>query len=421
MIVRFLVSLLCLLAVAVAPADTYARRSSANVKREKQQTQKKIERTKGLIKANEADTRKRLAALETLEAEIAAGGRDIASLTATSDSLGRAVRMLSDSVESTSRRVSTLQQSYASALRTIRRQRQLSSAAAYIFSSSSFTQARKRMRYLRELGTWEARKGAQLKATTDSLVRQKAALDSTSAVLDRQLAALREKQRRQERQRTEADALVGRLRKEGRRLTSVLEQQKRQAAELDRELNKIIEQEAAEARRRAEEERKRREQQGKTPTPSKPSGTTKTPATPTQSSGDFAAAKGALRMPVDGSAVIVSDFGRHGHRDLAKVEVVNNGIDLETAPGASAVAVFDGVVSMVIAMDGYHNVVLLRHGEYLTVYAGIDRLAVKKGDTVKAGDSLGHIYSDAADDMRTRLHFEVRHEKEKLNPADWLR
>lgn len=94
---------------------------------------------------------------------------------------------------------------------------------------------------------------------------------------------------------------------------------------------------------------------------------------------------------------------------------------IETTAGASAVAVYPGVVSMVIVMDGYNNVVLVRHGEYLTVYAGISDLNVRKGQTVSQGQALGRIYSDPADDNRTRLHFEVRHEKDKLNPAEWLR
>ena len=126
-------------------------------------------------------------------------------------------------------------------------------------------------------------------------------------------------------------------------------------------------------------------------------------------------------MPVDGPAMIVSRFGRHTHKDFAKVEVQNNGIDIETVPGASAVAVYPGVVSMVIVMDGFQNVVLVRHGEYLTVYAGITDLAVRKGQEVSAGQRLGKVYTDAAAAGRSRLHFEVRKEKEKLNPEEWLR
>ena len=99
----------------------------------------------------------------------------------------------------------------------------------------------------------------------------------------------------------------------------------------------------------------------------------------------------------------------------------NNGIDLETEPGASARAVHEGTVSMVIVMEGYHNVVLVRHGEYLTVYAGLDNLAVRKGQHLKAGDRIGSVYVDTTDGNRTRLHFEVRHEKEKLDPALWIK
>ena len=99
----------------------------------------------------------------------------------------------------------------------------------------------------------------------------------------------------------------------------------------------------------------------------------------------------------------------------------NNGIDFETEPGASARAVHEGTVSMIIVMEGYHNVVLVRHGEYLTVYAGLSDLAVRKGQHLNAGDRIGTVFVDSSDDNRTRLHFEVRHEKEKLDPAQWLR
>lgn len=101
--------------------------------------------------------------------------------------------------------------------------------------------------------------------------------------------------------------------------------------------------------------------------------------------------------------------------------VQNNGVDFETVPGASARAVYDGTVSMIIVMEGYQNVVLVRHGQYLTVYAGLHELRVRKGDKVKAGQLLGTVFSDPADGNRTRLHFEVRREKDKLDPMQWLR
>lgn len=82
---------------------------------------------------------------------------------------------------------------------------------------------------------------------------------------------------------------------------------------------------------------------------------------------------------------------------------------------------FDGTVSYIFRMDGYQNVVMVRHGSYLTVYAHIDGLSVRKGDKVKAGQAIGSIFSDPTNSGRCTLHFEVRNEREKLNPLQWVR
>lgn len=137
--------------------------------------------------------------------------------------------------------------------------------------------------------------------------------------------------------------------------------------------------------------------------------------------GDFAANKGKLPFPVAGRYTIISNLGTNTHPDLAKVKIDNLGIDIQVPPGTSARAVFDGVISSVFRLDGYNNVVIVRHGEYLTVYAGLDALAVRKGDKVHAGQNIGTIVVDHDDDDRTVLHFEVRREKQKLNPTEWVK
>ncbi|MDE6573748.1 MAG: M23 family metallopeptidase, partial [Muribaculaceae bacterium] len=118
---------------------------------------------------------------------------------------------------------------------------------------------------------------------------------------------------------------------------------------------------------------------------------------------------------------IVGTFGRHSHEEYSKVEIQNNGLDFEAEAGANACSVFPGTVSMVIVMEGYRNVVLIRHGEYLTVYAGLETLNVRKGQQVEAGTVLGRMVTEQSDSSKSRLHFEIRHEKQKLNPAEWLR
>ncbi len=137
--------------------------------------------------------------------------------------------------------------------------------------------------------------------------------------------------------------------------------------------------------------------------------------------GSFVANKGRLLFPIAGKYTIVGTFGRSNHQNLSNIQVNNSGIDILVSKGTTARAVYDGTVSSVFFMPGYQNIVILRHGDYLTVYAGLASLSISKGAKVKAGATIGTVYSDPDDGGRTVLHFEVRHEREKLNPLDWVR
>ena len=136
----------------------------------------------------------------------------------------------------------------------------------------------------------------------------------------------------------------------------------------------------------------------------------------------FQSAKGNLPYPVDGKFVIVRNFGRQRHPELPMIETDNPGIDLSVNRGESARSIYEGEVSAIFQQPGYHSVVMVRHGDYLTVYANLENIRVKKGDRVAAGQVLGKVAVDEDDsNQRAILHFEIRHEKAKENPAYWLR
>ena len=99
----------------------------------------------------------------------------------------------------------------------------------------------------------------------------------------------------------------------------------------------------------------------------------------------------------------------------------NAGVDIQTTRNAGVRAVFDGEVSAVFRPDGYNSVVVVRHGQYLTVYANLDHVSVSTGQKVKAGQNLGTVFSDPNDDGRSVLHFEVRNGRAKENPESWLK
>ena len=114
-------------------------------------------------------------------------------------------------------------------------------------------------------------------------------------------------------------------------------------------------------------------------------------------------------------------FGRQKHPQLEHVETENSGIDIEALGSKNARAVFEGTVSATFRQPGYGTIVMIRHGNYLTIYANLDGINVKNGDKVKTGQTIGTILTDPDEENRAILHFELRKERTKLNPSLWVR
>ena len=163
------------------------------------------------------------------------------------------------------------------------------------------------------------------------------------------------------------------------------------------------------AQQRAEEERRKAEEKkGIAPTPAE-----------TALSSSFASNKGKLPWPVE-RGVISSTYGKHASVVSDKVTVTNNGIDIATEEGAQARAVFDGEVTGVTRLTGSNTVVIIRHGDYFTVYSNLENVIVKRGDKVKTKQNLGTVHTSKAEN-KTELHFELLKEQNRQNPAQWLK
>lgn len=433
-------------------------RTSKAVKRDRQRTEQQIARTRAEIKKNDEETRRQLNRLNSLQANIDLKNDTIRHLNVRLDSIKVALRRTEDSIRVLTARADALKKAYAASLRAARSRRQGMTDLAFIFSAESFSQAWRRARYLRETARAGAAQARRVQQARDDLNEARMHLQALHEQQAADIGRIDASRRRLAAERSQADVLVADLRRQGRSLDRELKRRRDQAAALDRELNRVIEQEirAAEERRRREEaeraaareEAARKAAAEATPAPKTPKDTkvpkvskdiednkepkkaapapkattfANTAAADRALTGGFAANKGRLLFPVPGRYTITSNFGTNTHPELAKVKIDNLGIDIEVPPGTGARAVYEGVVSSIFRLEGYHNIVIVRHGEYLTVYGGLDRLAVRKGDKVRTGQSLGTIHSDASDDNRTRLHFEIRREKQKLNPVEWVR
>jgi len=137
-----------------------------------------------------------------------------------------------------------------------------------------------------------------------------------------------------------------------------------------------------------------------------------------QLSVSFEENRGKLPWPTE-RGVVSSTFGTKPHSEIQNVYVQNNGIDIITSSGSTARAVFSGTVTAVRSVPTYRNVIIVRHGEYLTVYANLDDVKVKEGDKITTKQVLGTIHTDA-ENSRTEIHFEIRKGFTLMDPSDWL-
>jgi len=132
----------------------------------------------------------------------------------------------------------------------------------------------------------------------------------------------------------------------------------------------------------------------------------------------FAGNKGKLPWPTE-RGIIASRYGTHPHPVLKKVTIKNNGIDITTQKGAQARAVFDGIVVSTNTITASNNAVIIRHGDYFTVYTNLDDVFVKRGDKVKTKDLIGQIHTDKSSG-KTMVHFELWKGRQIVDPALWL-
>lgn len=460
-LIAIIITLLTL-AIAFPAADAQQRKKTtakkavttqSSVRKRQSETKKAIQETSRKIETNTREITRRLNRLNEIGADITTLDKSISSTKAEIDELDNKIKEIGDTIEQLDMRLSSMSAKYASAIRRIAsRNRSAMSDLAFIFSSESVAQAYRRGRSLERFRVWRKRKADELTEMKHALDTQRVKLEESTQQrrqsldkLNVSLADLNEKKK-------ENDRIVSSLKQEEGRLKKILEQRRKEAAALENELQRLIAQEQERIRQEEEQRKKaelaKQQSTGKkgnttssnnskpvakptttttasaassTSTKGKPAVATKTASTEINLNGsNFASNRGRIPFPVTGSYKIVKHFGRQKHPDLKYVEEDNAGIDIETSKKAPVRAVFDGYVSHIFRGDGYNNVVMIRHGNYITIYANLGSISVKKGDKVKAGQNIGTVYSDPDDDGRSVLHFEIRNERARENPEIWL-
>jgi septal ring factor EnvC (AmiA/AmiB activator) len=268
----------------------------------------------------------------------------------------------------------------------------------FILSADNFNQAYRRMKYLQNFSVYRRNQAELIVELKSNIVNEIERLEEIKVDKEGLVLAKKNETRKLLLEKNGKDQLVAELSKRERELKNEINEKRRIADKLEAEIAKII----------AEEARKASNTAGMYS------------LTPEEKliSDNFQGNKGKLPWPVE-RGVITGRYGVHRHAVLKQLTVKNDGIDISTVKGAEARALFEGEVTKIIAILGANYTVIIRHGNFLSVYQNLIDLKVKQGDKVKVKQVLGTVYTDNETNS-TVLHIEIWKERLIQNPEDWI-
>ncbi|MCC7303709.1 MAG: peptidoglycan DD-metalloendopeptidase family protein [Bacteroidia bacterium] len=279
----------------------------------------------------------------------------------------------------------------------------------FLFASEDFGQAYKRLKYFEVYTHHRALRAKELAGQRDALRERMLELENKKSEQHSLLGQSEDEKRSLGKQKDEKETLIGDLKKKEKELKDEVKKKKEMADKIKKQIDKLIEEEIRKYATR--EPDPKADPKKKTP---------KIKLTPEEElvNTGFEGNRGKLPWPVK-EGVIVQHFGTYLHPELKNIELNSNGVDITTNKGAGVRAVYDGEVVVAGSLGAVAGkVVIIKHGEYFTVYQGLEELNVKKGDKVKTKQQIGIVIIN--DNNESELHFEIYRGKSLQDPEHWI-
>lgn len=445
---------------------------------EQKKIKENIKEQERRLKANEQDVKKRLQNLMAINNEIADKQRTIDTIRTDITRLEGDIHVLESQLIMLQKELEQRKLRYQKSMRYMHRNRNLQSKLLFVFSGRNFSQIYRRIRFVRDYAAYQQAQGEAVMEMQQEVTEAFNELKDTKQLKNTLLHRGEQEQRSLETKQTEQQNMVTSLRKEQKTIQGIIDQQKKRDAELNARIDKLIAEEIERARKRAEAEakkkaaeeeaaRKRAEQAAEakrkaaeeaankgnaakntttttgkgTTTTGKSSAargkagkngrgretvsTTRKTTAPARStavsaedrrlSGSFESNKGRLPMPIVGSYKLIHHFGANAVTDVkGNMWLDVRGIDLKAQPRAQVRSIFAGEVTAVFYYYDSTVVVIIRHGNYLSVYCNLASVNVSRGQKVTARQTIGSLGPDGM------IQFQLRKGDTKLDPMKWL-
>lgn len=413
--------LLCYIIALVALTFTYAQTNPKVKEMESQRykLEQQLAESRKLLSSAQKDVDGQLAQLSALTAQIKKQKQFVARLDADVKAINRELKSIEEQIRTLQAELERRREHYAKALQMMTNKNTFENKLMFLLSAESFNQMVRRMRYLREYSNFQQKQGEQLIAQQQDLENKRIELEQTREAKKTLLAKRIEEQKQLDKQQAEQNKLVAGLKKKQKEIRNRMVAQQRERDKLNREIERIIEEEL----RAQETEQRKQRSKGEEPATAKGDKTMpayKESAADRRLSGSFESNKGKLPVPITGPYLLTSRYGVNYVEGLKNVKFNNHGVDVRGQEGCSARAIFDGTVSFVFEHPQVPGsfIVMVRHGQYISAYFNLTALKVKKGDKVKINEPLGLVITDVAGNCT--MQFQLRKDKQSMNPELWV-
>lgn len=419
---RYILLFICIQLVQFVCAQSTPK--IRQLEKERNELHQRINESETLLQSAGKDVKSQLDNLALISGQIAERRRYLSAIQSDVNSIQQEINRLESEMKVLEGDLERKRAGYEKSLKYLHRNSSIQEKLMFIFSADNLSQMYRRLRYVRQYANFQRLKGEEIKAKMSEIQEKKKVTEETFQAKITLLKHQEAEKKKLETQEADRKKLLASMQKKQIQLRSELEKQRKAANRLNAEIDRLIAIEIEAARKRAEEERRRKQAQTK----KQPAGESvkkekeqmdvyKVDDSDRKLSGTFERNKGRLPIPVTGPYVIVGRYGQYQVEGLKNVRLDNKGIDIKAKSGAMARTIFDGEVTAVFQYNGLANV-LVRHGSYISVYCNLESVIVKQGSQLKTRDVIGQINTDA--DGNTVLHFQLRKEKEKLNPELWI-
>ena len=381
-----------LLAVGAASGQTIDE-LNAQIKRAEQE----IAKNEKLLKEVTASKKSNQTEIKLLQSKITSREKVVTSLGKQINLISKDIATKQGNIASMRSNLDRLKEEYAEMVRVTYKIQLLGAPLHFIFSSEDVGVATHRLGLLARYNRALERRAEEIVTRTQevegevaSLAEQQSALDKTRGEHQKRLKTLDEEKK----QLSDAGK---KLAANEKKISKELKKKREAKRKAQQTLQKIIDEETRKTKRKMTDAERR---------------------AVTALNGRFDQNKGKMLMPVNGG-VIIERFGKHQHPTQKHITVVNKGVNIAAPKGSEVFAVFEGEVARVMFISGLNNCVMLRHGDYFTIYSNLATVCVKAGDKVGTNSKLGTISAgDNPDDYQ--LHFEVWFHTINQDPEIWL-